>query len=60
MSGQGRKIRHNGILAAESTGSDNIITEGNNVRGSMVRKWDMDFEGSLDEVSFTIVLLIVI
>ena len=33
MSGQGRKIYHNGILAAESTGSDNIITiEGNNVR----------------------------
>ena len=54
MSGQGRKIYHNGKLVADSIGSDNIVTiEGNHVR---IGGWDnassMDFEGSLDEVRF--------
>ena len=54
MSGQGRKIYHNGLLVAESTGSDNIVTiEGNHLT---IGGWDgsgnMDFEGSLDEVRF--------
>jgi hypothetical protein len=54
MSGQGRKIYHNGVLAAESIGSDNIVTiEGNNVRvGAWTGSGDMDFEGLLDEVRF--------
>ena len=54
MSGQGRKIYHNGVLVADSIGSDNIVTiEGNNVRiGAWSGSGNMDFEGSLDEVRF--------
>ena len=54
MSGQGRKIYHNGSLVAESIGSDNIVTiEGNNVRiGAWSGSGNMDFEGSLDDVRF--------
>jgi hypothetical protein len=52
MSGQGRKIYHNGILVADSIGSDNIVKiEGNDVRvGAWTGSGNMDFEGSLDEV----------
>ena len=52
--GQGRKIYHNGLLIADSIGSDNLVTiEGNNVRiGAWSGSNDMDFEGSLDEVRF--------
>ena len=49
MSGQGRKIYHNGVLVADSIGADNIVTiEGNNVRiGAWSGSGNMDFEGSL-------------
>ena len=46
MSGQGRKIYHNGSLVAESIGSDNIVTiEGNNEDWCLVRKWKYGFRG---------------
>jgi hypothetical protein len=47
MSGQGRKIYHNGLLVADAIGSDNIVTiEGNNVRvGAWSGSGNMDYEG---------------
>jgi hypothetical protein len=54
MSGQGRKIYHNGLLVADAIGSDNIVTiEGNNVRvGAWSGSGNLDYEGLLDEVRF--------
>jgi hypothetical protein len=45
MSGQGRKIYHNGLLVADAIGSDNIVTiEGNNVRvGAWSGEWQYGF-----------------
>ena len=52
MSGQQRSIYHNGLLVAQASGSDNLVTvEGSGVRlGSWNTTTDLDFEGNLDEV----------
>ena len=52
MSGQQRSIYQNGLLVAQASGSDNLVTvEGSGVRlGSWNNTTDLDFEGNLDEV----------
>ncbi len=52
MSGQQRSLYHNGLLVAEASGSDNLVTmEGSGVRlGSWNNTTNLDFEGNLDEI----------